>query len=395
MRLMTLLVVLFLSLAARADIATVLVNDDGVVLHDTNIVIQGESWSGDWYLPEQQASGLVYLQHGFTRGGGNYRDLGLALMAEGFMVLSVNAPMSGGNEPLARAVAATLAQDAFQPPGGASLPGHNVVLSGHSAGGLHVSLIAERLIELGEHHRISGMVLLDPVNSFGPFPRAMAAVANTSIPVKAITANASLCNSLNDTQKTLRDLPRNFVGIKLTDRSRHTDAEGENTDALAVLACGKPRGHNVVALRDAMTAWSRDMLTGGFSQQWYPGGSELNALQNAGRARLLGDSSGAWATVKKETIGGSWYSTSRYQIEVPEGVPVGEVEISLGGGSGHADLYVRRGETPSRWRYDCRSTGWGSNESCSLYGPGTYHVMVYTGFRGYSGVQLQGRYFEH
>ena len=59
------------------------------------------SYSADWYLPSNTPKGLVYLQHGFQRNKGHLRALGNSLMAQGLMVLSVNASMTGGAASLA------------------------------------------------------------------------------------------------------------------------------------------------------------------------------------------------------------------------------------------------------------------------------------------------------
>lgn len=386
-----LLFVLFVFSSAHAATTVVLQNAQGTVLHDTGISINGANWSGDWYLPGSQVKGLVYLQHGFTRGGGNYRDLGVALMGQGMMVLSVNAPMSGGNESLAQEVATALANNPPVPPNGYAFP-QQLVLSGHSAGGLHVSLVAERMIQQGQGHRISGLVLLDPVNAFGPFGRTMGVVGATAIPVLAVTANGSLCNTFNDTQGTLRSLPRDYVGIKLTNRSTHIDSEGDNTDVAAILACGYPKDYNISTLRDFTVAWANDMLTGSHTAAFYPGGSRVNQLLNQERARLIKDASGAWATVLEQHIGDSFYGERRFTVIVPD-VGVGQVEISTRG-SGRADLYVRRDAEPSRWRHDCRDTGWDANQTCVLHGPGTYHILVRSGMWGYSAT-LKARYFEY
>ncbi|MDF1821444.1 MAG: pre-peptidase C-terminal domain-containing protein [Alcanivoracaceae bacterium] len=383
---------LFSASLAQAGVV-VLQNDKGVVINDS-VSFNGDVYNGDWYLPNGTAVGAVYLQHGFTRGGGNYRDLAVAMMNQGMMVLSINAPMSGGNADLANRVADVLANNPPVSPDGRVFPAGNLVLSGHSAGGLHVSLVAERMVNSGNGARIAGLVLFDPVNAFGPFGRAMDALAPTGIPVRAVTANGSLCNTFNDTQGDLRGLPRQYVGIKLTDRSTHVDSEGNNSDIVAKIACGFPREQNILALRDFGVAWAGDMLTGSFSADFYPGGARLNALLNGEDAKLIKDASGTWLTVLDETIGESIYGEDRFTVTVPAG-PVGKVEITTRGGSGSADLYVRRHGGVSVWSYDCRDRGWGNNETCTLWGEGTYEILVKAGFWGYSGVNLKARYIEY
>lgn len=77
-----------------------------------------------------------------------------------------------------------------------------------------------------------------------------------------------------------------------------------------------------------------------------------------------------------------------FTIDVPAGAST--LDVSTSGGSGNVDLYVRFGADPSRASYDCRDTGGGNNETCSISNPaaGTWHIGVEARRRGASGVQL-------
>jgi serine protease len=81
---------------------------------------------------------------------------------------------------------------------------------------------------------------------------------------------------------------------------------------------------------------------------------------------------------------GSW---SHYYLDVPAGMSTLDVQIS--GGSGDADLYVRRGAQPTSSAYDCRPYKWGNNESCSIANPAQdrYYISLY-GYQSFSGVTL-------
>lgn len=75
-----------------------------------------------------------------------------------------------------------------------------------------------------------------------------------------------------------------------------------------------------------------------------------------------------------------------FTVALPEG-SVG-VSIYLSGGSGNADLYVKRGSAPTTSSYDCASTYAGNYDSCYLpTGEGTVYVMV-RGATSYSGVSV-------
>jgi len=75
-----------------------------------------------------------------------------------------------------------------------------------------------------------------------------------------------------------------------------------------------------------------------------------------------------------------------FYIDVPQGVDGAEFTIS--GGSGDADLYVKKGAVPTRSSYDCRPYRFGNNEVCEvLKGEGRYHVTL-RAWRSFNNVRL-------
>lgn len=90
-------------------------------------------------------------------------------------------------------------------------------------------------------------------------------------------------------------------------------------------------------------------------------------------------------------VSGARSSTQYWQISVP--ASAGQLRVSIAGGNGDADLYVRRGARPTTTLYNCRPWRTGNNESCSLGNNGatTYHIMVH-GYSAYSGVTLTASY---
>ena len=76
-------------------------------------------------------------------------------------------------------------------------------------------------------------------------------------------------------------------------------------------------------------------------------------------------------------------------------VPAGQVSLVFqqSGGTGDADLYVRRGSLPTTSTYDCRPFTSGNAETCTFSNPvaADYFVMV-RGFAAYSGVTIVGHY---
>src|SRR5690554_4434346 len=90
-------------------------------------------------------------------------------------------------------------------------------------------------------------------------------------------------------------------------------------------------------------------------------------------------------------VSGASGSTRYWTITVPAGAT--NLNIVTSGGSGDADLYVRRGAQPTTSTYDCRPYRAGNNETCSWTSPqaGTYHVMV-RGYSAFSGLSLTASY---
>ena len=80
-----------------------------------------------------------------------------------------------------------------------------------------------------------------------------------------------------------------------------------------------------------------------------------------------------------------------YTLTVPAGKT--NLTVTINGGSGDADLYVRRGSKPTTSTYDCRPYKTGNSESCSFTNPvaATYHIGI-RGFSAVSGLTLTTSY---
>ena len=68
---------------------------------------------------------------------------------------------------------------------------------------------------------------------------------------------------------------------------------------------------------------------------------------------------------------------------------VQEIKVSISGGEGDADLYLKRGMFPSKADYDCRPYYYGNNESCSAIGESgdEFYIMI-DGYSSFSDVAL-------
>ncbi|NVJ50671.1 MAG: pre-peptidase C-terminal domain-containing protein [Gammaproteobacteria bacterium] len=81
---------------------------------------------------------------------------------------------------------------------------------------------------------------------------------------------------------------------------------------------------------------------------------------------------------------GDW---QHFAVTIPAGSS--SFDINMSGGSGDADLYVRRGSQSTTSSYDCRPYRNGNSESCSFNNPqaGTWYISV-RAYSNYSGVNI-------
>ncbi|MCO7225370.1 S8 family serine peptidase [Pleionea sp. CnH1-48] len=120
------------------------------------------------------------------------------------------------------------------------------------------------------------------------------------------------------------------------------------------------------------TSFSNTSLTGSFTEGGGGGGGNGGSFNEA-------------------NLSGSIYSWKHYTVDIPAGMS--NFTVNIAGGSGDADLYVRRGSRPTTSSYDCRPYKNGNNETCSFNNPtaDTYHISI-RAYRSYSGVTLSGEW---
>lgn len=90
-------------------------------------------------------------------------------------------------------------------------------------------------------------------------------------------------------------------------------------------------------------------------------------------------------------ISGATGSSQAFYIDVPAGAS--SLAITVAGGTGDADLYVRKGTAPTTTVHDCKSETATNNEECAVTPPDAdrYHVLVY-GYSTFSGATLLADY---
>jgi len=95
--------------------------------------------------------------------------------------------------------------------------------------------------------------------------------------------------------------------------------------------------------------------------------------------------------VAVSSLTGAIGSESYYVVDIPPDTD--ELTISLSGGSGDADLYVRYGSLPTLSEWDYRPFRLGNNESVEVVAPtaGPWYIMLH-GWRAYGGATLVADY---
>lgn len=266
--------------------------------HESLLTLGGERVSAEWHLPPASAGaprGLVTLQHGFMRQCHHLRGTAAAIARAGLATLCLNTSVAGGNPELARSLADALATGQLRLPGGGELPAR-IVVAGFSAGATFAVVLGAGLAEAAPA-RVAGAVLLDPVAGRAFEPALERLSAQGERPVLSLAAKSDGCNARHNAHPALRRMAEaskatgrvGFAGVVFGARSTHMDAEGEDTDWLAFLACGRlwPDAAIVAALRSLASAWVADLVDGRRSGTAWPGGAMLEGWLARGTVRLL------------------------------------------------------------------------------------------------------------
>jgi dienelactone hydrolase len=260
-----------------------------------------------WAFPEGVTpTGVIWLQHGFSRSNDNVADLMRRYAVRGYVVVNPSfgafgscalnssalhtalaSVIAGSESPTsALQVSADAARSALgMPP--LTLP-TNIVLSGHSAGAAAMTAVGGSLVSNPNpavSSRLKGLVLLDPVENAD---NAMAANLPKlkSLPVLTISAPNSTCNSNSSGTNVLLPTRTGFAGVRLPSGC-HCDAEADTTNGLCTVLCGTPQQKNKDALRELAVDWANGMLKGAPIASVYPGGSAYETLLAAGTITTL------------------------------------------------------------------------------------------------------------
>ena len=139
-------------------------------------------------------------------------------------------------------------------------------------------------------------------------------------------------------------------------------------------AAGKDNlyGHGIVQARDAYDYLNANGCDGSGNNGG--GGSGIEPFQ--GQLTNLSGNRNTW---------------KRYTWNVPQGVS--QVTVSISGGRGDADLYMKLGSQPETNSYDCRPYQSGNNETCTFTNTsgGTWHIGI-RAYSSFSGVTMNYSY---
>ncbi|MFT4929811.1 MAG: lysyl endopeptidase [Phenylobacterium sp.] len=107
----------------------------------------------------------------------------------------------------------------------------------------------------------------------------------------------------------------------------------------------------------------------------------------SGTSLVATTTGGASSDFPKADLSATQGDWQRFTYTVPQGVS--QVVVTSSGGTGDADLYVKKGSAPSTSAYDCRPYNEGNNESCTVsVNSGEVVHLGLNAFRAYSGVTL-------
>ncbi|CAM4090454.1 PE family protein [Mycobacterium basiliense] len=272
-----------------------------------------------WYFPTQadgsvNASGVIYLQHGFGAIGWFYQPLAMQLAQQTNSIVvvptvpSIPLPFGmwiGGTE-LQQGVGSLFLgsqtalnisanQAGFQ----GALP-QDFVLTGHSAGGGLATIAAgSYLADLGAgSNHLHGVVMFDGVASnSSAFAAAIANLQAASVPVYVVAAPPQPWNAFGVTTNQLVSLyPGQFVGVEIVNGSHVDSMLGGNPliDFAAQLLTGFSPPGATEAVYTLSSGWINDLFAGaGPSNPMYGiYGPTGGYLPPGGQSIILGQTSG-------------------------------------------------------------------------------------------------------
>lgn len=198
------------------------------------------------------------------------------------------------------------------------------------------------------------------------------------------SASADLSTVLNvPTMTSVQVYDRNRVDLVWTDNS--TIETGYQVVACFGVACVPSVLLGTLPANTTTFSWSG--LAAGASYSWSVraiSGATQSALTPAGGVWMPAVMSSGSTAVVSDTAS----AQRHYVINVPAATP--ELRVTITGGTGDADLYVRQGLAATLTAFNCRPFIGGNTETCIIPNPaaGDWFVMV-RGFNAFDGVTVK------
>ncbi len=115
--------------------------------------------------------------------------------------------------------------------------------------------------------------------------------------------------------------------------------------------------------------------------------SSFSGLNLTGSFTEPSTGGGGGDSVSATDLSGNSGEWTHYYVDIPAGMS--SLDVTMSGGSGDADLYVRQGSQPTESNYECRPYRSGNNETCNIANPAEdrWYISL-KGYTNYSGVDL-------
>ncbi|WP_085296730.1 S8 family serine peptidase [Cognaticolwellia mytili] len=121
----------------------------------------------------------------------------------------------------------------------------------------------------------------------------------------------------------------------------------------------------------------------------YSAFSNLSLTGNYTEGSTGGGATGGSASVTDVSVARrAW---TYYSLDVPAGMAT--LDFTTSGGTGDADLFIKKGSNPTSSSHDCKSENSNNSESCAFTNPtaGKWHIGIY-GYRAATGISLNVTY---
>ncbi len=217
---------------------------------------------------------------------------------------------------------------------------------------------------------------------------------NACITTRATSTSPDFSVADSPTSSTVA--PGSSVAIHVT-----TSAIGGSSQSIALSVSGLPSGVTGAFSPTTVTAGGSSTLTltaastaSGSATFTVKGTSGSTSHTATASVTVSGGTTGGGSLssgVPVPNLSGATGAQANYTIVVPAGQT--SLTVTLVGGTGDADLYVRSGSAPTLTTYDCRPYVNGNSETCTFANPaaGTWYVML-NAYATYAGVTLTATY---